>query len=251
MLIRFLAALTCCALPFAAAAHDNESRVATSGDVTCITSNGAPSHDMGTFPRQGNPHRFSEQSLRFCFPSEPTYTGRAVYGEETVGVSIDGVPIRPYTAEYYDDTSARGYSRTGDSDWRLQAMFDPSSLGLDAQNAHVDPTGLYHYHAVPTALTGTEGTLIGFAPDGFEIHYSPATATSSWQLNPGSRPSDPYGSYDGTYEADFNYVAGSGTLDECNGGMVNGTYTYFATDTYPFFPRCVKGETLSTFMVRG
>ena len=250
MNIRFLATIALCALPFAALAHDNEHSVTTSGDLTCIMSNGAPSHEMGTFPTRGNPHSYSEQDLQFCFPTNPTYTGQAIYGDDTVGVTTEGVPIRPYTAEYYDDSSPRGYSRQGDRDWRLQAMYDPASLGMDAQNAHVDHSGLYHYHAISPALADEAGTLIGYAPDGFEIHYSPSTATSSWQLKSGTRPSDPYGTYDGTFEGDFEYVAGSGTLDECNGGMVNGTYTYFATDTYPFYPRCVKGETTSQFMVR-
>ncbi len=42
-------------------------------------------------------------------------------------------------------------------------------------------------------------------------------------------------------------MAGSGDLDECNGrtGVTpefpNGIYHYYATDTYPFLQRCVKG----------
>jgi hypothetical protein len=32
--------------------------------------------------------------------------------------------------------------------------------------------------------------------------------------------------------------------------MVDGVYTYFATDTYPFFPRCFRGEVPARFMVR-
>ena len=41
---------------------------------------------------------------------------------------------------------------------------------------------------------------------------------------------------------------GSGDLDECNGRVgvtpefPDGIYHYYATDTYPFFQRCVKGE---------
>jgi hypothetical protein len=44
------------------------------------------------------------------------------------------------------------------------------------------------------------------------------------------------------------YVEGAGDLDECNGrtGVTPefpaGTYHYYATDTYPFLQRCVKGE---------
>ena len=30
-------------------------------------------------------------------------------------------------------------------------------------------------------------------------------------------------------------------LDQCNGGNLNGRYTYFVTDEYPFIPRCLFG----------
>lgn len=52
----------------------------------------------------------------------------------------------------------------------------------------------------------------------------------------------------GTFAQDWQYVAGSGDLDECNGRVgvtpefPNGIYHYFATESYPYFQRCVKGE---------
>ena len=51
----------------------------------------------------------------------------------------------------------------------------------------------------------------------------------------------------GTFTQDYEYVAGSGDLDECNGrfGVTpefpTGIYHYYITDTYPFIQRCVKG----------
>lgn len=42
-------------------------------------------------------------------------------------------------------------------------------------------------------------------------------------------------------------MAGSGDLDECNGRVgvtpefPGGIYHYYATDTYPYFQRCVTG----------
>ena len=51
----------------------------------------------------------------------------------------------------------------------------------------------------------------------------------------------------GTFSQDYEYVAGLGDLDECNGrtGVTPefpaGIYHYFATDTYPYLQRCVKG----------
>ena len=51
----------------------------------------------------------------------------------------------------------------------------------------------------------------------------------------------------GTFVQDWEYVAGLGDLDECNGrtGVTpefpGGIYHYTVTDTYPFIQRCVKG----------
>ena len=95
-----------------------------------------------------------------------------------------------------------------------------------------------------------DSTLIGYAADGFEIHYFGEGVQSSWQLKDGSRPTAPFGEYDGTYVQDWEYVAGSGDLDACNGGMWNGEYTYFATDTFPFFPRCFVGTVSTDFQGR-
>lgn len=130
-------------------------------------------------------------------------------------------------------------------------MHDPQSLGMDNQNAHADRSGLYHYHGVSGALRASQAsTLIGYAPDGFTIKYSPSMATSSWQLKSGIRPTPLGQAYDGIFEEDFEYKVQSGTLDECHGAEVNGTYTYFATDTYPFYPRCFKGVVNPQFMTR-
>jgi len=52
----------------------------------------------------------------------------------------------------------------------------------------------------------------------------------------------------GTFLQDFEYVAGLGDLDECNGrtGVTpefpKGIYHYFATETFPYLQRCVKGS---------
>lgn len=246
-----VAAILIFATTSATYAHENVSSTQVRGDMTCIASNGAPNHDMGEFPNRANPNAFRQQNLTFCFPTQPRLTNTVTDGMMTVGVSATGVPIRPYTAGYYDPDGRRGFSQDPSSGWRQQAMHDPRSLGMDDQNAHVDRSGLYHYHSVSGDLLASQGgTLIGYAPDGFEIQYGPSTATSSWQLKSGTRATPPGAAYDGTFEQDFEYIAGSGTLDECNGGQVNGTYTYFATDTYPYFPRCFKGEVNPQFMTR-
>lgn len=105
-------------------------------------------------------------------------------------------------------------------------------------------------------------TLIGWAADGFPIYarygYSSATditsalktVKSSYQLKKvpdSNRPAATLFAM-GTFTQDYEFVAGSGDLDECNGrtGVTpefpKGTYHYFATDTFPYLQRCVKGS---------
>ena len=144
-------------------------------------------------------------------------------------------------------------------------MFD---FGDDHNNAHVQPNGAYHYHGMPEGFLAKRSggavamTLVGWAVDGFPIYarygYSEANdATSaikvisgSYQLVsdvPASRPAvEDYPL--GTFKQDWEYVAGSGDLDECNGRVgvtpefPGGIYHYYATDSYPYFQRCVRGE---------
>lgn len=245
-------ALVLVIFPNVLAAHDNEVHVTKDNAETCIASNGAPNHSMGKFPNRANPNRFEKQQLQFCFPSNPQLADHVTEDLMTVGVTLTGLPIRPYTAGYYDPDGRRGFSRDPSSGWRQQAMFEPRRLGMDDQNAHVDRSGLYHYHAVSMDyLRSVDGTHIGFAPDGFELHYAGGSVVSSWALKVGERPTVPFGKYDGTFEEDFEFLSGSGDLDACNGKVVNGVYTYFATDSYPYFPRCFKGEIAGRFMTRG
>ena len=168
----------------------------------------------------------------------------------TVGVASNGIPIRPYTADYFDSNAKRGFSKNSSSGWRKQAMFSPRSLGIDQHYGHVDKSGLYHYHQLKTASNvDIKEYLVGYAPDGFKIMYK-LSESSSWRLKEGLRSTAPGGKFDGNFEKDFEYKANSGSLDECNGKKINGVYTYFATDTYPFFPRCFKGAVNKNYMRR-
>ncbi|GAB5458858.1 MAG: hypothetical protein Hens3KO_18880 [Henriciella sp.] len=213
------------------------------GDKRCITSNGVPDHETGTW----RPGAIVEaQEHKFCMDATPELTGTIANRVRISGITVTGIPLRPGTAEYYDPTSERGWSRDRSSGWNVEGI---GGLAMDAQNAHVDGEGMYHYHGIPSAVVDKlDGTLFGYAADGFEIHYVGDEAQSSWQLKSGERPSGPGGAYDGTYVQDYEYVVGSGTLDECNGGMLNGEFVYFATNTYPFFPRCFKGTVSSDFI---
>ncbi len=218
-------------------------RIFQQGDQRCIVSDGTPNHDMGRFPNRGNPHRFRSQRLRYCFDANPRRNSTPFYGAPVVAVALNGVPVRPGTADWYDASSPRGHSRDRSSGWNLEGMGNARRLGMDHHNAHVDRRGLYHYHGVPVGLVDQSASShIGYAADGFELHYVGAKAKSSYRLKPGTRSSAPGGRHDGRFVQDWQYVAGSGTLDECNGGMLDGKYVYFATDTYPFYPRCHWGR---------
>jgi hypothetical protein len=104
-------------------------------------------------------------------------------------------------------------------------------------------------------------TLVGFALDGFPIYarYGYTTATSassaikvvksSYKLKSTASSGRPSTStYPmGLFTQDYEYSAGSGDLDECNGrfGVTpefpNGIYHYYITDTWPYMGRCLKG----------
>ena len=221
-------------------------KMTLTGDQRCIISDGVPDHDWGPW-REGAV--VVPQDHKFCVDATPALTGTTNNRVRVSGVTVTGIPLRPGTAEYYDASSEKGYSRNSSSGWMVEGM---GGLIMDAQNAHVNGAGYYHYHGIPSAVTNNlEDTLFAFAADGFEMHYVGGAARSSYQLKLGERdsgPNGPKGPHDGTYIQDWEYVAGSGTLDECNGAMRNGQYVYYATDTYPFFPRCFKGTVSSDFM---
>lgn len=234
--------VTMCAAAWAA---QNGTTFTRTTDSLCIASNGLPDHATGQFPNRGNPNSIRAQRIDLCVPATPK-KGDTPKPVRVTGIATNGILIRPGTADYYDGSSPRGHSRNPASGWNLDAMGARQTLGLDAQNAHVDHRGLYHYHGVPPALVSvSKDSLIGYAADGFQIHYVGDSARPSYLLKSGTRPTAPGGAHDGTYNEDFEYVRGLGNLDQCNGAMVNGQYIYFATDAYPYYPRCLYGTEIT------
>src|SRR5688500_12531284 len=79
----------------------------------------------------------------------------------------------------------------------------------------------------------------------------------SYRLKRGKRKTGARTSYDGTFVEDYEYVAGHGDLDECNGrfGVTpeypDGTYHYFVTENFPFIPRYFRGLPDESFKRRG
>jgi len=233
--------------------HGTSVKVVVDGETRMITSNALPNHAVGTFPNEGNPNTISAQERTWTLTTSPTFTGAARFSREA-GVAINGVKFEPQTAERLTCTSGEVYSIEA-----LQGFLD---FGVDENNAHVQPTGEYHYHGISQNLVATAATddpvHIGFANDGFLIYYSPSnqytpsfalkteerTGTGCAYENPttvieqemeGTAP-------DGSFVSDWEFVEGAGDLDACNGIEINGEYAYVLTDDYPYIPRCLNGE---------
>jgi hypothetical protein len=234
-----------------------------------LTANGLPDHDVGTFPNTNNPNTISSQSVSATYTLSPTSTSTASNtGMSATGYLLNGVKIDPGTAGSCNDSGSSCSLIGNVGNWSIEALGQSSfNFGTDSSNAHVQPNGAYHYHGMPEGFITKQGkgmamTLVGWAADGFPIYarygYTVATdATSavkvikgSYQLKATPDTSRPATSLYamGTFKQDYEYVAGSGDLDECNGrsGVTpefpGGIYHYYATDTYPFLQRCVKGQ---------
>lgn len=238
-----------------------EVHITIEGHKRVIVANGLPDHATGRFPNRSNPNSIRAQRYRFEVPLSPVAAAQPrPLGRQPFGVALNGVPFDPGTAETW-----KGDRRSG---WSYEALGGAFSLGLDSNHAHVQPTGAYHYHGLPTDLLirlsgGKPGmTLVGWAADGFPIYalWGPANANdpasevialrSSYRLKSGARPASggqPGGSYNGIFVQDYEYVPGSGDLDECGGrtGVTpeypHGTYYYVLTEDYPFVPRYFRG----------
>ena len=247
------------------------------GTVRRIRANGVPNHDVGAFPNPGNPNAISAQVYNYAVPVTPSGPGAE---SRVFGVTVSGAVLDPGTAEVWNDSSSWNYEAlryaTAPAYFSGATATDrtmhPSSLGVDCNLAHVQPNGSYHYHGIPTGLMPSAPalTFVGWAGDGYPIfarwgHATPTDGASpmremrgSFRLKTGTRPSGtagPGGAYDGTFRQDWEYVAGLGDLDECNGrtGVVTvegaevTTYHYVLTYTYPYIPRCFHSAPHASF----
>ncbi len=240
-------------------------RITTQDAHRQIKSNGLPDHTPGTFPRRGNPNTIQPQSYVFSVPIQPkANVSPTPVRLSPFGIALNGVLFDPGAAEFWNNDRHSG--------WQYEAMSGKIDLGLDEHHAHVQRTGAYHYHGMPTGHVHLQGgsdktmTLIGYAADGFPIYAgygfsNPMKADSpmrimrpSYQLKKGTRPDGPGGAYDGRFVEDYEYVAGSGDLDDCNGrfGVTpespEGIYHYFVTESFPFISRHFRGTPDPTFI---
>ena len=251
--------------------YTSESKWTCTETTRELTANGIPDHDVGTFPNANNPNTITEQTVSASYTLIPEASGIATElggPRGTLGYVLNGVKIDAGTGGSCDDSGDNCSLAGGGGSWNIEALGQTSfDFGTDENNAHVQPGGAYHYHGMPEGFIAKRGgnsnavTLIGWAADGFPIYarygHSIADDASSplkvlcgsYQLVsnvPTNRPSvDVYPL--GTFAQDWVYVPESGDLDECNGrfGVTpefpEGVYHYYATDTYPYFQRCVTG----------
>ena len=224
--------------------------VTVDGPTRTIESNTLPNHETGDFPNSGTPNAISEQDRTWILTTDPTFTGQVTMAREP-GVALSGVKFEPGTAEMVLCSSGESYRIEG-----LQELFD---LGMDFNNAHVQPTGEYHYHGVSDLLVDAftsdkDLVLVGFAADGHLMYYSKSNAyASSYSLSTSERSGSGCSyrtdgvdidgtSSDGTYVSDWEYIDGRGDLDECNGVIIGDEYAYVITEQYPYISRCLMGE---------
>ena len=243
-------------------AFENKVTITTEGERRLIKSNSVPEHKVGLFPNEDNPNTMAEQKVDLDLPLNPTVNEKATPAMKAVGILLNGVYVESGTGEFWvGDGSAQP--------WNYEALGGALPFGLDENYAHVQPGGKYHYHGTPIGFmkdvkvsADQHSPLIGWAFDGFPIYaiygYSDpkdpeskvVEMTSSFQLKDGKRPEPPTGpggSYDGAFVKDYEYVEGSGTLDECNGRFTitpefpEGTYAYFVTNQWPMIYRNFRG----------
>ena len=235
-----------------------------------LSGNGIPDHPVTT----GNfATPVGTQTINVNFTTTPVSTGTVLPVQPTPGYALNSVKFDPGTDGSCASTAtgtgpgAGCVAIQGRDPWRLEAIGGAFAFGTDESNAHVQPNGQYHYHGMPEGMLtklgkGTAMTLVGFMVDGFPVYarygYTVATSTTSgvkvmkssyrFKATPDAgRPSVTTFPM-GTFTQDYEYVAGLGDLDECNGrtGVTpefpGGIYHYYVTDSYPYIQRCVKGK---------
>ena len=137
-----------------------------------LSANGIPDHDVGTFPNANNPNTISQQAVSASYTLDPAMTSTATTlggPRGAIGYVLNGVKIDPGTAGTCNDSGGSCSLAGNAGSWSIEALGQDSfNFGDDANHAHVQPTGEYHYHGIPEGFVdrldkGTEMTLIAWA----------------------------------------------------------------------------------------
>jgi len=241
-----------------------------SSSMRNLSANGVPDHEVGTFPNPNNPNTIGAVNVSQSYSLTPVIASNSGVAVKEPGYALNGVKFDPGTGGVCNNSGSSCSLIGGSGSWNIEALGQTSfNFGTDENNAHVQPGGIYHYHGMPekfmTKLAGSDTvamTLVGWARDGFPIYarYGHSDAndinsalqimTSSYRVKATADANRPSTSLYpmGTFTQDYEYQAGSGDLDECNGRVgvtpefPQGIYHYTITETYPFIQRCIKGS---------
>ncbi len=256
-------------------------------DVRMISSNNFPNHDY-CFSAAHTPAPLNRYMEVDATPEIAATTTSVLSNnnrpDRFFGIGLNGVILAPAPATPFIFEN----QNTGEFNWNW--VFEPTNnqgagqgwVSLDCASAHTGPQG-YHYHGnmfeyaetispgLSTTTTPPTGPVqVGWASDGYPILYrfgpdgvgGLGLLQPSFQLKSGNRPGDgitaPCGPYNGKYTNDYEYVPGSGDLDECNGiqrtinlqtqhGSETFDYFYVITDSFPQISRCMVGTPDFTF----
>ena len=129
--------------------YDNSVSISVSGNTRTITANNIPDHNIG----MAGPNSVSPQNNTYRISTDPQVSSSTTSllsnngPAYAFGVLLNGVEVDPEAAEPWPHT---GSLATANWTWNLEAMH--VRIGLDCNNAHVQPNGQYHYHGNPTLL---------------------------------------------------------------------------------------------------
>ncbi|NKB70477.1 MAG: YHYH protein [Candidatus Latescibacteria bacterium] len=257
--------------------------ISVANDECTFITNAIPNHDFNDNGRFATP--VSAQNDRYTITANPTHAASPtalVMGDDAL--FLNGVKLDLLAAACYGvGNEPLGREKIGcgpdqiDNPWRYDPMSPLNGFGTDDHNAHTQPDGTYHYHGNPMAMftadcasADSPSPVIGFAADGFPIFGSciaeggtVRTAISSYVLKDNGGPRQAVsgyttpvagqgdiasGNYDGQFRGDYEFIAGAGDLDACNGMTVDGQYGYYITDSYPWGIGCYSGTPDASFI---
>lgn len=225
-----------------------------------IFMDGIPSHPVGDFVMLSDPKAQPRSFEILAKPPTPAPNAPVI--------PLNGWLFGFLFSNTLLDPSGPWWRQDPTTGWSIDPICNlvKSHFEFDFNNAHTQ-FGEYHCHGRPlkyieTLVQAPAMRLLGYAADGHPIYdnigYSDPrdpssplkTLRSSYRRLSGPRPSGgPKGEHDqGAFDQDFEYVAGLGDLDECNGrfGITPefpaGTYYYVLTDDYPRVPRFWRSQ---------
>jgi hypothetical protein len=235
----------------------NVQQVRYSADNVYVSCTCIPGYDIG--PWAGNPNTPANQNFVFKITRTPQPNAGAKIATPLghIGVWSNGVSV-------FNARDARSYNNA--NIWHQNAIV-VEGPSFDTCLGHPAPNGEYHHHLNPRCLyddrdSGTHSPIIGYAFDGYPIYgaygfrnadgtggitrmrsgYRTRTMTDRSTLADGTILQSSQHGPDvndryplGYYTEDYEYIAGSGDLDEHNGRQCvtpeypEGTYAYFVT----------------------